>query len=133
LMDPFIAAGRGITLTAQPDDSVFSQGHCLTILDHDSGRQADIILEPFEARGLAAWLLAALPTDDASPGRYCAICRHSAGPAPFLMCNHPVAQSIDPVLGQATGKTASFMRAASRACGPAGSLFEPIAPVPAAD
>lgn len=133
-MDPFRAPGQGIILTAEPDDSVYPDGTCLTIRDNDSGNESDIILDPNEARELAAWILAAVPPVDHSPGRYCAICRHSGGEGPYLWCNHPVATHIDPILGKPVGQTASYMRACARPCGPAGKLFEPIEPpAPAAD
>lgn len=131
-MDPFRAELDGFALTASEDVCGGVGGVEVLVDGPADGEAVAFILDANEARGLAAWILAAVPPVDHSPGRYCAICRHSGGEGPYLWCNHPVATHIDPILGKPAGQTASYMRACARPCGPAGKLFEPIPPAAAA-
>lgn len=133
-MDPFRASGEDVSIRADLDETRCQNGVFIAVDDEQREERCGLILKPDEARELAAWILAAVPPVDHSPGRYCAICRHSGGEGPYLWCNHPVATHIDPILGKPVGQTASYMRACARPCGPAGKLFEPIEPpAPAAD
>lgn len=133
-MDQFSAKATDTELRAYRAPPDEPQGIVVLIDDEQDEKRNAIGLDDTEARELAAWILAAVPPVDHSPGRYCAICRHSGGEGPYLWCNHPVATHIDPILGKPVGQTASYMRACARPCGPAGKLFEPIEPpAPAAD
>lgn len=123
-MDPFSVSGEGLSIRATQDDTRGLDGVFISIDDALRKQRCGLIIEPHEARALAAWLLSSTPAvPDPSPGRYCATCRHVRGRPPLSMCHHPVTMHVCPVLGEPVGMTAQGMRATCAPCGPAGNLW----------